>query len=350
MLQEKNMADIGPKRHPFADATVDTAFKLMLSPSINEDKTVLISFLNSFVPAFGGDRVRDVKDMPVALPALRARGEKQTFMDLHVTSESGAHYIVEMQSRRHVMFDERALFYARSTYARQLSEKQLREDCWFYHLKPVIALQVLNYDSNKIRGIKGILEGIKDTLIQRVKDAPMKDDQFLKHYVVVEKFSAQVIDYLQIIQVELPRAERMKELFPPSNYFTEQEWWLSILRRAEDYAPDEVEDLHSKNVIPLPIYEALMRLDQQRWNPDLVREYEKDVIDRERYSSMFAAEREEGREEGREAGREEGETNMVLNMFDCNLPVEQIAFISKRSIEDVSNIVTSMREKRSAHS
>ena len=201
MLQEKNMADIGPKRHPFADATVDTAFKLMLSPSINEDKTVLISFLNSFVPAFGGDRVRDVKDMPVALPALRARGEKQTFMDLHVTSESSAHDIVEMQSRRHVMFDERALFYACSTYARQLSEKQLREDCWFYHLKPVIALQVLNYDSNKIRRIvKGILEGIKDKLIQRVKDALMEDEQFRNHYVVVEKFSAQVIDYNQIIQ------------------------------------------------------------------------------------------------------------------------------------------------------
>ena len=111
------------KRYSFADSTVDTAFKLMLSPSINEDKSVLISFLNSFVPAFGGDRVRDVKDMPVALPALRAQGEKQTFMDLHVTSESGAYYIVEMQSRRLVMFDERALFYGYSTYHRNSCAK-----------------------------------------------------------------------------------------------------------------------------------------------------------------------------------------------------------------------------------
>ena len=34
--------------------------------------------------------------MHVALPALRAGGEKQAFMDLHVTSDSGAHDIVEM--------------------------------------------------------------------------------------------------------------------------------------------------------------------------------------------------------------------------------------------------------------
>jgi hypothetical protein len=69
----------------YAEATTDTAFKQMLSPSLNDDRSVVISFLNSFIPAFRGTPVTSVNEMPVALPALLGKGEeKQTFMDLHV--------------------------------------------------------------------------------------------------------------------------------------------------------------------------------------------------------------------------------------------------------------------------
>ena len=63
-------------------------------------------------------------------------------MDLHVISAQKTHYIIEMQAKRHVMFDERALFYACSTFARQLSERDLSAENWYLNLKPVIALQV----------------------------------------------------------------------------------------------------------------------------------------------------------------------------------------------------------------
>ena len=130
----------------YAVATTDTAFKHMLSIAMGSDKNIVISFLNSFIPAFREDPIVDVEEAPVALPALRRSGEKQTFMDLHVISSSKVHYIIEMQSQRHVMFDERALFYAASTYSRQFSEKELNTADWYFKLKPVIALQILDYD------------------------------------------------------------------------------------------------------------------------------------------------------------------------------------------------------------
>ena len=130
----------------YAVATTDTAFKHMLSVTEGNDKYIVISFLNSFIPAFRGDSIpafrgdsipafrgdsipafrgdsipafrgdsipafrRDfipafrgdsithVEETPAAIPALKCPEEKQTFMDLHVISSSNVHYIIEMQA------------------------------------------------------------------------------------------------------------------------------------------------------------------------------------------------------------------------------------------------------------
>ena len=67
------------------------------------------------------------------------------------------------------MFDERALFYAASCYAQQ---KLSNEQTWYFGLKPVIALQVLDYDSNRVRGITRIPNSIEDVdklFVERIK-------------------------------------------------------------------------------------------------------------------------------------------------------------------------------------
>ena len=122
----------------YAVATTDTAFKHMLSVTEGNDKYIVISFLNSFIPAFRGDSIpafrgdsipafrgdsipafrgdsipafrgdfipafrgdsiTHVEETPAAIPALKCPEEKQTFMDLHVISSSNVHYIIEMQA------------------------------------------------------------------------------------------------------------------------------------------------------------------------------------------------------------------------------------------------------------
>lgn len=329
--------------HHYAIATTDTAFKHMLSLSMGSDPSIVISFLNCFIPPFRGDPVINVQEAPVAIPALRHPGEKQTFMDLHVVSEKGVHYIIEMQAQRHVMFDERALFYACGTYARQLSEKQLSAENWYINLKPVIALQILDYDTNRIRGLKA---EVPDTLVDRVREHPLPTEQFIKHYVLSDK-SGQQIDYLQMIKVELPRAEKQKLLFPPQAGFTIGDWWISVLHHTQEYTEDKVEEWYNNGtgIMPTAIYSALKRLDLQQWNPGITREYRENIANRDLYAAALAVEYEDGEKAGLEKGEKLGEkktkraaiTQMkLMNMQDSF--IAQALQITEKELREIMDV------------
>jgi predicted transposase/invertase (TIGR01784 family) len=220
----------------------------------------------------------------------KAKGDRQTFMDYHVISDTGNHFIVEMQSKRHVMFDERALFYSCSTYSSQLSERVLNGPDWYSQLKPVIALQVLDYDSQRVRGIKS---HVPDDLVARVKSNPMMDGQYVKHYVLTDETSGQKIKHLQLIQVELPRAKATHP-YPPNDDCSERDWWLSLLCHSNRFTVDMVQNER----VPEAIQMALDRLLLSKWSPELQEEYKIELFDRDAYASVLAAERAEGEDVG----------------------------------------------------
>ncbi|MBA4249094.1 MAG: hypothetical protein C0432_00005, partial [Candidatus Puniceispirillum sp.] len=186
----------GPFGEEFAIATTDTSFKHMLSLSVDNDPSIMQSFLNTFIPQFASDPVLEILDeRPVSIPALKKKGQKQTFMDLHVATQSGIHYIIEMQAQRHEQFDERCLFYACSTYSKQLSDHDLKQKEWYRLLRPTIALQVLDFDTNRAKGISGIKgrEGqeLVDTLYERAKANPLPVGQYIKNYTMTCAHSKQ---------------------------------------------------------------------------------------------------------------------------------------------------------------
>jgi len=226
-------------------------------------------------------------------------------MDLHVICNSGTHYIIEMQAQRHLMFDERVIFYACSTFSRQLSEKELQTDNWYLNLKPVIALQVLDYDTNLVKGITPI---DMDTLVTEVSKHPMKEGHFLKHFYLQDVHSGQKNDILQMIQLELPRAEISKNLYPPSKDFTLTDWWISILRHSHQYTSDIVEKYHDDKVMPDEIYEAFKRLELQKWNPREVGKYQNDIFHKDIYCTALAVEKREGEKIGIAKGEKIGIT------------------------------------------
>lgn len=281
----------------YAIPTTDSGFKHLLAFEKGNEKTI-ISFLNSFVPAFAHDPVISVSAAPTAIPSLPFSSLKQTFMDFHVVSQDGVHYIVEMQAKEHVHFDERALFYACATYSSQIEEKKFKDKTWYLSLKPVIGLQVLDYDTNRVRGITG---EIPDILIDRVKSNPLPDNEFMKHYLMTCQRSGQKINDLQLIQIELGRVK--KELFPPAKDFTELDWWLSTFKYAGKYTEEYIQALQEEGIeMPDSIKAGFERLRYSKWNPKEIREYKSDVIDREDNSVFLAVERAEGKQEGLEEG------------------------------------------------
>jgi predicted transposase/invertase (TIGR01784 family) len=326
----------------FAIPTTDSGFKHLLSTEPGNEKTI-VSFLNAFVPTFRVDPVKSVSAAPTAIPALPYASLKQTFMDVHVISQSGAHYVIEMQAKRHVNFDERALFYACATYSRQIQEEGFKDPVWYKTLKPVIGIQVLDYDTNRARGIKD--EDIKDTLIERVKQNPLLGGEFLKHYLMTCQKSSQKLDHLQLIQIELGRVT--KQLYPPRSDFNELDWWLSTFKFAGKYTEDYINELNTKGIVmPEPIKLGFERLRYSKWNPRDLREYKTDIIDREDNIVMLAIERAEGKEEGREEGeqvglqkgREEEKKNMAHKMLAKGMKVEEVSEMTGLPIEEINTL------------
>lgn len=167
---------------------------------------------------------------PTAIPVLRNPGQMQVFMDLYFANSTGLHYVVEMQTKRHVFFNEPALFYACATYASQLSRANLSNRDWHTNLKPVVALQVLNYDTNSTSGISS--SSVEDSLPGRTRVNPLPEGGFTKDFVLKGRVSGQQLHSVRLVQVELVRARRNRSLFPPDSSFTMRDWWLSVLNHS----------------------------------------------------------------------------------------------------------------------
>lgn len=313
--------------HHYAIATTNTAFKHMMSLSMDSDSSIVISFLNCFVPAFRGDEVSEVKEVHAVIPSSRQQEEKQTFIDFHITSSQGTQYIIKMQAQRHVMFDEVTLFHACATYASQLPENELSTENGYMNLKPVIVVQVLDYDTNRIPGRK---EVFRDTLVKRKKQNRLQNGQFVKKYMFVEEQSGQVIDYLQIIQVESREAAMVKQLFPPGAYFSLSDWWLSILHYANKYTSAIIERLYKEGSMPIEIYKALNRLDLNKWDSLEREEYQNELIRRDLYATTLAVEREEGKQEVIRA--------IALKMKEEAMPINDIARLTGLSAEVIGSL------------
>ena len=311
----------GPKRAPlpqlpggriYADATTDTGFKELLS-----DLDVAKSIINCFVPDFEKDQIEELRVLSPAIPRLKVGTEKQVFMDYHAITKQGQHVVIEMQKRRHIMFDERALFYLCHTYADQLSNEALAETAWYLNLKKVYAINFVDYDTNNARGIES--DKSNDTLIDRVRDNKMGDTNYIKHYMFTDQYSKQVIDHLQLIQVELPRADRIlglgkfvNELNTGEKLNIEKEvspemyrkLWLTVMKRSTN-----LEDKAEGNM-PEDVTKGLGKLKYSGWKEETKTEYVKEVSEEEIYAAdindKVQAARDEGLEKGLAKGREEG--------------------------------------------
>jgi len=264
-----------------------------------------------------------------------------------VRTQRGERVIVEMQARRHLMFEERALFYATATYARQLSEEERKHEDWYRNLKPVYALQILNYDTNKARGIQDL--EFEDTLVERVKEHPLPEGCYQKHYKMQDQNSGQTLDHLNLIQIELPRVREI--LFPPQKDFSIQQWWLSVLRHAKEYTPEMMEEWKDK--MPESIQRSFERLDISVWDPEDVPEYARQRLDIDEdealYQAGLAEARKKGLEEGREEGRKEGLKKLrevARNMVEKGMNDPEVSHLTGLSLEDVRQIRGESREER----
>jgi hypothetical protein len=226
-----------------------------------------------------------------------------------------------------------------------LSEEILPEPDWYKGLKPVYAIQFLDYDTQRIRGIQA-RKGEKDLdqlFLQEVKAHPMPEDAFMKYYVMVDQFSSQKVKRgIHLIQIELPRVTRIRGLSPRQEDFVERseefslsDWWYCVLKHAEEFDVtefgDEYGDKSNKLVhMPKPVYNAFKMLRREAWGSELRDSYNREASEMGVYSTAIAVEHQEGLQKGREEGRKEG---IMLGGF-----IEQFILLRKLGPKSLQRI------------
>ncbi|GHU18403.1 hypothetical protein FACS189472_06690 [Alphaproteobacteria bacterium] len=307
-----------------------------------------MSIINSLVPDFQENPIVSLKSAFLDMPAIEKCDIGAFSMDYHAINERNERLLLECQVFRHIKFDERALFYASRVYSNQFASmknvKDSDSECWYEKLNRVYAIQILDYDSNRIRGIHR--PNCDDELLKRVSKNPMQDGVFLKHYAMTDRFSGQEIDYLQMIQLELPRAERFLSLFPPTADLTIMQWWLSILKHAKEFTEEYVEKMHKEGIMPDIVYEGFRRMKYAKWNPGLQNEYMNSVEMRRIYDTQITMDLNEADERARAEGKAEGKAEGIaiekretaLNAIGMGLTTEQIAGLTGLTVDEINSL------------
>lgn len=244
------------KKHPFARATIDNAFKNMLVS--DQDKEPLLSFLR----AFTGINVKSAEYTPTSLPVLKTGSDdKQTYLDVSCVDDRGHHFIAEVQVQEQDFWNPRALYYAAGRFSQQLG----RGGLW-HELKPVVAINILDHDRKTL----------PDGRFRR--DFQVRDVANPKSSRWGDMDDPSQIPYLRIIQYELPRVNLEKI----ENRVLRQ--WLELLKDSEmmETIPDDAD---------IPIKKAYQRLDRRVWGPELQSDYTKTLLHLDDYKNVISRNR-----------------------------------------------------------
>ncbi len=120
----------------FMNPFTDFGFKRLFGQESH--KNILIGFLNAL---FEGEFVvKDVEYRDKEHLGITSR-HRTVIYDIYCTLDNGKHVIVEMQNKKEVNFDDRALYYA----AMSIAAQGQRGSDWVYEVAPIIGIYFLNF-------------------------------------------------------------------------------------------------------------------------------------------------------------------------------------------------------------
>src|SRR5215469_5568177 len=164
----------------YLDTKVDFLFKKIFG----ENKELLISFLNSFLPLEDEQEVVEIEYLSPELVPVTPLG-KNSIVDVRCTDNHGRAFIVEMQSEWTNIFRKRLIVNGSKAIIRQLDKKSIKDEAKrFQELQTVYVLAVVNstfsegnnwYHQLKIMNPKDhsvVLDGLEFILLELPKFTP----------------------------------------------------------------------------------------------------------------------------------------------------------------------------------
>jgi predicted transposase/invertase (TIGR01784 family) len=272
----------------FVDIKNDIAFRKIFG---NENKKIiLISFLNAVLHLEGTKRIKSITIAnPFQLPILP--NMKTSIIDVKATDFRGNTFIIEMQVADILGMDKRLLYYTSKEYSQQIVSGEKYTD-----LNPVIFIGI--FDFNFTKGT----------------------DYFSHHAICNVKTQERLIKDMDFYFIELP-----KFLIAPKDFNNVIDKWIYFIKEAEnlDVIPDNLDDEGLR--------EAYLDANKNTWTKAELNAYD--------YAAMREQDERGRMEKARINAQKDTTHQLVLSMYSEKISVEQIAKISKLTIEEVMDIV-----------
>ena len=291
----------------YVNLFTDFGFKKIFGEE--NSKAHLISFLNTLLPE--KHQIQNLQFIQTEYQGATALDRKAIF-DLNCVSDSGEHFIVELQKAKQNFFKDRSLFYA--TFPIQQQAKKGGD--WNFKLAAVYTI------------------GILDFVFDEDKNAPQAGQQVI-HQVQLKNQQNQVFyDKLTFIYLALPNFTKTEDELD-----TLQDKWLFLFRH-----------LHRLQEQPKKLQERIFnslfkQANITRFKPEERIAYESSLKYYRDLTNVIDTAWGDGKEEGREEGRKEGKEEMVRNMLQAGLPDRQVMSIAQITADELAAI----KEQQTRH-
>lgn len=268
-----------------------------------ENKEILISFLNAVLMLENGSRLTDIEIIENTRLSKDRPYDKLGILDIRAQTLEGIQINIEIQIINQYNMDKRTLFYWSKLYTEQLNEGQA-----FNELKKTITINILDFEYIKVENYHSVFHLWEDSN---------------KDY--------KLTDVLEIRFIELPKFRKIQpDMSKPLDR------WLLFL---ED-SPKEVLDMAIK--AEPAIEKAQKVLEYLGTNEEIRRYYElREKAIHDEITRITGA-REEGIKEGIKEGIEEQKLEsakkMIQDGIDDNL-IEKYTGISKSEIESLKKML-----------
>lgn len=283
----------------FINPFTDVGFKRIFGQEVNKD--LLIEFLNDLLK--DEKEIKEIRFLDKEL-LPEFNGDRGVIYDIYCTTETGEHFIVEMQNKQQLNFKERALFYLSQAICRQ-GEKGME---WMFKLKAVYGVFFLNFALEK-------------------NPKKLRTDIVLADRDNHEQFT----DKLRFIFIELPSFTKEE-----SECETDFERWIYVLKNMEtlDRLPFKARKAVFEKLEQIVDIAALSKEDRMKYD-ESIKVY-RDNLAVQAYAVQEGMEK--GREEGREEGHLEEKRSIAQKMKSQGLALDLIADCTGLSIEEIEEL------------
>jgi predicted transposase/invertase (TIGR01784 family) len=300
-----------PLTDKYINPFTDFGFKKLFGSEPNKD--ILISFLNEILPE--KHRITDLAYAKSDQTGL-TEDSRSAIFDLFCTSQSGEHFIVEMQKARQNYFKDRSVFYTSFPI-----QEQAQKGEWNYKLEAIYLIGILDFTFSEDASEKQVRHEVQ-----------LKDQQCRVFY-----------DKLTCVYLEMPHFNKREEELE-----TNFDKWMYVLRQLPNLQerPRAMQERVFAKLFEAAEIARFNKEDRLGYEASLKTYRDlKNVVDTS-FDEGKAEGLEEGLEKGEaiglEKGRAEGETRrsleIAIQMKQLGEPVGKIMLLTGLDREAVERL------------